>query len=609
MANKKSSISAEVKLSGANAFKSGLNDLGKNAKSFGKTMGEISGNGGRGAGRFTEILSGINLVGMASRNTGAVMRKAFSEDLSIEQLAMGLAAVSNGTETLSEQFKGLREAAQLPGLGFTEMAKGSLTLQAVGVGAKESRDMIVQVGNALATVGKGKNELDAITDALAKMAGKGSVTEEHLNIIAERYPAIRSIAQTLDKSSPAKFMSGLSEALSKLPRATGTAQDGIDNLSDAVSQFTATKSGGAFNDYVKIITEGLSKAVSKSDSLKEAFNELKQIGYNAASLKMSAAESPLAKYELSPEEIEKRKQLRISAAEEESKKKEAVLQSYLELSKAEVKLQDAKASKDKDRILWATEELAILNERKKLIEELGISEERATGHIKTRIGIELDGINSVEEAEKQLALTKARKKELDDIKLMGIESPGISKRKKERVSSAIAVERETQRLQDEGFSPDEAKSIAERKGKLETQSKRDEERAQAGLRPRIRTKTKEETERARFERLSPEELNRLEGLKTGETAFETFQRKQKGGINAGRDDAMVMRPYGETNLRKTIKGVGSKKKTEESKLDDSQGIGANIGTLVNAMMQVKAAVEKIAPNASERGKPSSSGSR
>ena len=606
MGSQKSSISAQLQLSGQAKFKSGLGEVGRDARAFGKTMDSISSKGIGGGNRFTEMVSGIHLAGMAARGTGAIMRKAFGEDLSVEQLAMGLAAVSDGAETLSDQFAALKEASKLPGLGFTEMAKGSLTLQAVGVGAKQSRDMIIEFGNALATVGKGKNELDAITDALSKMAGKGSVTEEHLNIIAERYPAIRSIAQDLDKSSPLKFMGGLAEALSKLPRATGTAQDAIDNLGDAVNQFTSGKTGGRIQSIVGTLADGLAKTVNNSTNLKEGLGGVVDTLKNMAVLVNEPMESPLAKYELTPEQIKKRKELRVMASEEEAKAKQKVLDAEIEIANKEASLDAAKQSGDDEKILWATQELALLKEKQKLIQSLGVTEEQAAGHIRDRVEIELNGAKAVRDAEKQKAFEKANTQNARDLSLIEAKAGGKSQRQIKKLTKEAKTQEEEDRLISEGYSPAKAKELAKRKVLAEERIATDEQRAEAGLRPRVRSKSKEEQARARLQRLNPKELARLEGLSTGETAEQTFARKEAGGIKAySGDDPMAMRPSQPSNLRKPIQGVGSKKKGDES-------TGAQEGgwqTLVNAILQVKQSVDKLTPNASDKSKPRSTAKR
>ena len=119
--------------------------------------------------------------------------------------------------------------------------------------------------------------------------------------------------------------------------------------------------------------------------------------------------------------------------------------------------------------------------------------------------------------------------------------------------------------------------MAKGQERIRDRKQTDSERAAAGLRPRIR------------------------GAGYGD------ETKEDGGIGSakftGLEGLAAMQPAAKE--RKRIQGAGAKKK-------EAQQEGQREGgwqTLVNAIMQVKAAVEKIAPNASERGKPSSSGSR
>src|SRR5690606_19122085 len=88
----------------------------------------------------------------------------------LQSLEKGLAAVAGSTGAAQKQLEELREVAKLPGLGLEEAVRGSIALQAIGISADEAKRAILQFGNAVATVGKGRAELDRALYGLQQLA-------------------------------------------------------------------------------------------------------------------------------------------------------------------------------------------------------------------------------------------------------------------------------------------------------------------------------------------------------------------------------------------------------------------------------------------------------
>ena len=565
MANRKSSITAELKLAGLSQFKSGLSDAGKSARMTGQQLSAIPNAMGSGGMRFTELNSKMQILGGAARTAGSIFKSAFGKDLNVEQLAMALSSVSDGTESLSSQFAALKEAAKLPGLGFKEIAKGSLDLQSVGVSAQASRDIIIQFGNALASTGKGKAELDGITTALSQIYGKGKVSAEEINQIAERYPAIRAISADLDKSSPSKFTEGLTDALSKLPRATGTAQDALDNLGDAYEQLSTTATGGDLNNMVKNIAQAAADALASGDmsGMTEAFTQSLEKGISS-----TLNEDLLSKYELPPEEAAKRQKIKADGLAAEEAARQKLLDTELEIGDKERALADAKKDNDDELVLSLSKELELLKDKEKLMATIGISEQQATEHIEKRVTAEIQGANRVRDAERAKNQAKGGR-ELSELEA---KSGGMSDRKFKKLQKSNRLADEQERLIGEGYTPEQAKERAGRIVGAESRIAENEDRAARGLRPRSRTVTDPaERERNRFNRLSSGDKEKLESLSHSESAQETFSRKQAGGINAGADDRMGMRQKS-SNLMEPIKGVGSDGKDKSQKTEGFAGV-------------------------------------
>ncbi len=165
----------------------------------------------------------------------------------MDSLKRGLRAVAGSSQEAERQLKRLKEVAKLPGLGFNEAIAGSTRLQAAGLSAKQAEKALLGFGNALASVGRGKADLDGVITALSQIQSKGVISAEEINQIAERVPQIRRImvdafgtanTEILQKAklTSTQFIDAISSSLEKLPRVTGGAQNSFENFSDAAKR-------------------------------------------------------------------------------------------------------------------------------------------------------------------------------------------------------------------------------------------------------------------------------------------------------------------------------------------------------------------------------------
>ena len=159
----------------------------------------------------------------------------------------GLAAYAKNAQELQAQLGRLQEIAKLPGLGLKEVRAGVLQLEAAGLNAQTAERALMAFGNALALVGKGKNELDGVILALGQIASKGTISAEEINQIAERVPQIRQVLVqafgTASTEAIQKMGISADEAikriiggLERLPKATQSALTTFENLQDALEQ-------------------------------------------------------------------------------------------------------------------------------------------------------------------------------------------------------------------------------------------------------------------------------------------------------------------------------------------------------------------------------------
>lgn len=226
----------------ARKIKAGREEMSKGAEAARHLGGAVRGLSG--------MLQGLganakHLVGIGAGISAVAGAAGFADAAKLDSLTRGLASVSVSAADLQGQLSRLREVAKLPGLGFEEAVQGSLSLQSAGLSARLAERSLMAFGNALATVGKGKDDLNGVTLALQQMAAKGKISAEEINQINERVPQIRAAMQrafgTADTEELAKlgidvttFITGVVADMEKLPKVSGGIQNSIENMADAM---------------------------------------------------------------------------------------------------------------------------------------------------------------------------------------------------------------------------------------------------------------------------------------------------------------------------------------------------------------------------------------
>src|SRR3982751_5224724 len=220
-------VSAKV-----SGFKNQLGDLKTiDLSALGSQMASV------GLGLSATVTAGIVALGAASVSAAGQM----------DSLIRGLTAVSTSGGDVEKQLTRLREVAKLPGLGFEEAVRGSINLQAAGFSAVEAENALRGFGNALATVGKGKADLNGVILALGQISSKGQVFAQEINQLAERVPQIRKIMEAAFGTADTKvlqkagigateFVNKVTAELLKLPQVTSGIQNVFENFSDNLNQ-------------------------------------------------------------------------------------------------------------------------------------------------------------------------------------------------------------------------------------------------------------------------------------------------------------------------------------------------------------------------------------
>lgn len=210
---------------------------------------------------------------------------AVNSAANLEALKNGLTAVTGSSIEAGRQFQQLKEVAKLPGLGFEEAVRGATNLQAIGFQFGQSKNLLLQFGNALASVGRGREDLDEVIRQLGQMASRGKVTADNLKPIIERVPQAAAIIKrefgTIDTEQLQKLgisaqtmIAVLERELGKLPRVTGGLKNDIENFRDAVT-FAFADAGNAIAPFAKKFLDDFAvPAVNMIPQLAKAFNDL-----------------------------------------------------------------------------------------------------------------------------------------------------------------------------------------------------------------------------------------------------------------------------------------------------------------------------------------------
>lgn len=280
--------------------------------SFNAAMGQVTGslnNMDRRTKTATESLSRFgNTMSLGVTLPALALGKGFvTAAVQMDSLKRGLEAVSKTGESASVQLDRLREVARLPGLGLREAAEGSTRLQAAGFSAQLAERALKGFGNALATVGKGKAELDGVTLALSQIASKGKISAEEINQLAERVPQIRVLmkeafgtadTEVLQKAGIEfeEFVTKIVERLEQMKQVTSGPKTALETLGDAAFESSSRIGEKLFPALERTLPKLESLAIAAADAV-DTFSKLPEsvqtAGLTIAGL--AIASGPIAK--------------------------------------------------------------------------------------------------------------------------------------------------------------------------------------------------------------------------------------------------------------------------------------------------------------------------
>ena len=187
---------------------------------------------------------------------GLLSKQVLENGGGLESLKMGLKSieeqqygVGKSAEYATARYNEYVQLAKLPGIGLKEAIGMSIGLRSVGFSADDAKREILAFGNALALVGKGKNELNGVALQLQQLSGKTSGFGADLRVIKEYAPqvggALMQAFGTIDTEAIAKtgvtgkqVIEKITTELEKLPKAGAGIKNAMENVSDSI--FNAT---------------------------------------------------------------------------------------------------------------------------------------------------------------------------------------------------------------------------------------------------------------------------------------------------------------------------------------------------------------------------------
>jgi tape measure domain-containing protein len=194
---------------------------------------------------------GMGLMASLTAPLAALGGSAIKAAGDFESMSNGLTAIMGDADLAAAELEKLKEAAKNPGLGFAQAVKGSVRLQSIGLDANLARENMLAMGNAIALVGGGAEELDRATLAMQQIGAKGKVSAEEINQLNEVIPQIRAVMNdtfgTSDGQELTKmgvdantFIEEITKGLQKLPQAQGGIKNAIENTGIAMQSFLSS---------------------------------------------------------------------------------------------------------------------------------------------------------------------------------------------------------------------------------------------------------------------------------------------------------------------------------------------------------------------------------
>ena len=283
--------------------------VGADIEDFRRGMAAVSAELGKIESAANKLTAGMRRFGESLSSVGSTLSVGVTAPLTafalasgkaaadLDALRRGLTAVAGSASEAAKQLAVAAELAKLPGLGFREAVQALIQLQSGGFQFQRATEIIREFGNALALVGRGREDLNEVIRQLSQLAARGKVTADNLKPIIERVPQVAQIIRkefgTLDTEvlqrmgvSAERFIDVLIRGLSELPRVSGGIRNDFENLRDAMERSMA-RIGEVMMPLFRSLLQAGEYLAEHLRGVAEAFSAL-PVGVQAAVLALGA---------------------------------------------------------------------------------------------------------------------------------------------------------------------------------------------------------------------------------------------------------------------------------------------------------------------------------
>lgn len=198
-----------------------------------------------------DIQATASITAQFSRAVNDQTRAVIQEAAQIERLRLGLRTLSPSIQEAEDQYQRLIQVARLPGIDFGNALQANNQLIAIGKSGEEATRILMAFGNALALSGASNADIQRTIYGLRQLIADGRVYQRELNLITSRVPTAIPILENLfggvraenirtyfdalgveGSQQATEFIRLLLPELEKLPRASETAYNALENLGD-----------------------------------------------------------------------------------------------------------------------------------------------------------------------------------------------------------------------------------------------------------------------------------------------------------------------------------------------------------------------------------------
>lgn len=176
---------------------------------------------------------------------------AIKANVELDSLKRGLDLMTGSADKSTRILNAMKDIAKDPGMGFHELLRAYVNLNAAGMESEMAIRTVREFGNAIAAVGRGKNDMEGVERALTKMMSSQRVYAREINQIAIRVPQIRAFLKDAFGTDRAKeiaefgltgeeFIGRLIEVMEKSPRAISGIRNDIENFQDSMQRALST---------------------------------------------------------------------------------------------------------------------------------------------------------------------------------------------------------------------------------------------------------------------------------------------------------------------------------------------------------------------------------